>query len=119
MMSSHTFRTFAFAYGIAFAVLYVLALAQDLALITVYPTLGLVVWATHHAQDTAPSMASLPAMHWYGWMATAALGALMLGLIAAWLPERWTRHLRSGWLWVAPTSAMIACGYLAMPWFRL
>jgi hypothetical protein len=119
MTSSHSFRTFAFAYGIAFALLYVLALTQDLALITVYPTLGLVVLGTHHAQDVAPSMRSAPAMHWYGWMATAALGALMLGLIAAWLPERWTRHLWSGWLWVAPTSAMIACGYLAMPWFRL
>jgi ABC-type uncharacterized transport system permease subunit len=119
MTSSHSFRTFAFAYGIAFALLYVLAFAQDLALITVYPTLGIVVLGTLHAQGAAPSMASLPAMHWYGWMATTALGALILGLIAAWLPERWTRQLGSGWLWVAPASAMIACVYLAMPWFRL
>ena len=32
-------------------------------------------------------------MCWYGWMATAALGALMVGLVAALLPERWTRRV--------------------------
>jgi hypothetical protein len=31
--SSHSFRVFAFAYGTAFAVLYVLALAQNLAVL--------------------------------------------------------------------------------------
>ena len=44
-----------------------------------------------------PSMSFLaPAMYWYGWTATAALGALMPGLIAALLPERWTRQALAG-----------------------
>jgi len=115
------FRRFAFAYGMAFAVLYVVALAQDLALFTVYPSLGVVLLGTHHARDVAdPSLGfAAPAMYWYGWTATAAIGALILGLIAAFLPERWTRRIWLGRWWGAPVGAMVACVYLTMPWFRL
>lgn len=119
MTSSHSFRRFAFAYAIAFAVLYVVALKLDLALFTVYPSLGVVLLGTHHSRDVvAPALAFLaPAMYWYGWTATAALGALMFGLMAALFPERWTRGFWQGWLWVAPVAAMAACVYLTMPWF--
>jgi hypothetical protein len=74
-----------------------------------------------HSRDiVAPSMGSfLPAMYWYGWTATAALGALIFALVAAQLPERWTRRLWLGWLWVVPAVAMMGCAYLTMPWFRL
>jgi hypothetical protein len=121
MTASHAFRRFAFAYGTGFAVLYVIALKLDLALFTVYPSLGVILPGTHHSRDVAgPSMAFLaPAMYWYGWTATAALGALMVGVIAALWPERWARWLWPGWLWVVPALAMIACVYLTMPWFRL
>ncbi len=121
MTSSHSFRRFAFAYGTAFAVLYVAALKLDLALFTVYPSLGVVLLGTHHARDVAaPSLGGVvPAIYWYGWTGTAALGALMVGLVAALLPERWTRRFWPGWLWVAAVAAMMACVYLTMPWFRL
>ena len=33
------------------------------------------------------------------------------------LPERWT--FSPGWLWMVPVTAMIACVYLTLPWFRL
>ena len=118
MTPSPSFRRFAFAFAGAFAVLYVLALARDLALITVYPTIGIVVLGTQHAQDAAPAMGSVPAIYWYGWTATAALGALLFGLVAALVPERWTQRIWVDWLWVAPVFAMIACVYLTMPWFR-
>jgi hypothetical protein len=121
MTSSNSFRRFAFAYGIAFAAIYVLALKLDIALFTVYPSIGVVLLGTHHARDiTGPSMPFLaPAMYWYGWTATAALGALIFGLIGALLPERLTRWFWPGWLWVVPALAMIACVYLTIPWFRL
>lgn len=120
MTSSHAFRRLVFAYGIAFAVLYVVALKLDLALFTVYPSFGVVLLGTHRAEDAAPSMAFLaPATYWYGWTATAALGALVVGLVAAAMPERWTRRFWPGWLWVVPALAMVACVYLTMPWFRL
>jgi amino acid permease len=121
MTASLRFRRFAFAYGTAFAVLYVVALKLDLALFTVYPSLGVVLAGTHHSRDVVgPSMAFVvPAMYWYGWTAAAALGALMVGLVAALLPGQWARRFWPGWVWVAPVAAMIACVYLTMPWFRL
>jgi amino acid permease len=121
MTSSPAFRTFAFAYGTAFAFLYVAALKLDLALFTVYPSLGVVLFGTHHSRDVAgPSMSFLaPAMYWYGWTATAALGALVCGLVAALLPHRWTRPFSTGWIWAAALLAIIACVYLTLPWFRL
>jgi hypothetical protein len=120
-MSAPWFRRFTFAYGAAYAMLYVIALKLDAALFTVYPTIGVVLFGTHHSRDTVgPSMGSfLPAMHWYGLTATAALGALIFGIAAASLPDRWTQRVWSGWLWVAPVAAMIACVYLTLPWFRL
>ena len=119
-MSSNASRNFAFAYGAAFAALYVVALKLDIALFTVYPSLGVVLPGTHHSGDVvAPSMAFLaPAMYWYGWTATAAVGALLFGLLAALLPERWTRRFWSAW-WTIPVASMAGCVYLTLPWFRL
>src|SRR5258707_14419189 len=110
MTSSAPFRRFAFAFGTTFAVLYVVALAKDLALFTVFPSLGIVLAGTHHTRDVAdPAMGFLaPAIYWYGWTATAALGALIFGLVAA-LLSRWTRTFRPGWAWVIPALSMIAC----------
>jgi len=115
------FSRFAFAFGTSFAVLYVLALAKNLALFTVYPSLGVVVWGTHRARDVVdPALGFLaPAMYWYGWAATAALGALVVGLLAAVMPERWVRWIWLGWLWVVPASAMLGCVYFTLPWFSL
>src|SRR5437899_1330433 len=60
-----------------------------------------------------------PAMFWYGWAATAALGALIFGLVAAALPDGRMLRFWMVWFWVIPVLAMIACVYLTMPWFRL
>ena len=85
MTSSAPFRRFAFAFGTTFAILYVVALAKDVALFTVFPSLGVVLAGTHHTRDVAdPAMGFLaPAIYWYGWAATAALGALIIALVAA------------------------------------
>src|ERR1700720_2121064 len=99
MTSSAPFGGFAFAFGPTFAILYVVAVAKDLALFTVFPSLGIVLAGTHPSRDVAdPAMGFLaPAMYWYGWAAMAALGALTAGLVAASLPGRSVRHLWSGW----------------------
>jgi hypothetical protein len=114
------FRRFAFTYGITFAALYAVARAKGLVLFTFYPSLGVVVVGLHRSRDIVdPALEFLaPEMYWYGWTATAATGALMFGLVAAWLPDRWTSWFWPGWLWVAPVLAMIVCVYLTIPWFR-
>ena len=75
---------FAFAYGMAFGLLYVVARAHGLALFTVYPSLGVVLLGMHRSRDAAdPAMEFLaPEMWWYGWVASAALGAFVIGLVA-------------------------------------
>ena len=99
-----------------------MALAKDLALFTVFPSLGIVLLGTHRTRDvTDPAMGFLaPAMYWYGWAASAALGALVLGLVVAGLlPGRLARYVWPGWVWVIPVLSMVACVYLTLPWFRL
>ena len=67
-MSVPAFNRFAFAYGMAFGLLYVVARAQGLALFTVYPSLGVVLLGMHRSRDVAdPAMEFLaPEMWWYG-----------------------------------------------------
>lgn len=114
------FRKFAFAYAIAFAVLYAVARAKGFALFTFYPTLGVVLVGLHRSRDVAdPALEFLaPEMYWYGWTATAAVGALIFGMVATLLPDRWARGFWLWWLWLTPISAMIACAYLTIPWLR-
>ena len=119
-MSASAYRRFVFAYGAAFALFYPIARARGLALFTVYPAQGIVLLGTHRSRDVADPVLDFlaPEMYWYGWTASAAVGALVIGLTAALLPARlswfWT------WcVWVIPPMAMLACAYLTIPWFRL
>ena len=104
----------------AFAVLYGIARAWGLALFTVYPSLGIVLLGMRRSRDVVdPAIEFIaPEMYWYGWTATAAIGALMFGLVATFLPERWWCRLWPGSLWLVPMLAMVACGYLNIPWLR-
>ena len=117
MNSSHAFRRFAFAFGPAFAVTYVSAFKQDIAMFTVYPTRLLSFKTTQYMQDVT-SANGLPAMHWYGWMATAALGALIIGVFAILTPDRWLSWIWQGWVWLIPLVAMLMCVYFTLPMLR-
>ena len=121
MRPSARWRSFAFAYGAGFSVLYPIVLKLDLALFTVYPSLGVVLLGTHRSRDVVdPALGFLaPAMYWYGWTATAALGALLPGLVATALPEPWIGRTLARLVWITPAAAIVACGYLTLPWFRL
>ena len=121
-MTSHpAFRRFAFAFATAFAILYAVARAKGVVLFTFYPSLGIVMLGLHRSRDVVdPALEFLaPEMYWYGWTATAATGALIFGLVAALLPNRWTHWFWPGLLWATPVLAMITCVYLTIPWFRL
>ena len=120
MTFSPAFRRFALAYATAFGLVYVIARARGLALFTVYPSLNIVLPGMHRSKDVVdPAMEFLaPEMWWYGWTATAALGAFVFGSTVALLPARWSRRFWPEWVWLAPILAMIACAYLTIPWFR-
>ena len=119
-MAILAYRRFVFAYGAAFALFYAVAHARGLALFTVYPSQAIVLLGTHRSRDVADPVLDFlaPEMYWYGWTAFAAVGALIIGSVAALLPGR----LCGFWAccaWVVPPMAMIACIYLTIPWFRL
>ena len=120
MTSSPAFHRFALAFGTAFAFIYVIARFKGLALFTVYPSLGIVLLGMHRSRDVADPVLDFlaPEMFWYGWTATATLGALVIGSVAALLPARWSHRFWPGWVWVAPVFAMMTCVYLTIPWFR-
>ena len=120
VMSTSAYRRFVFAYGAAFALFYAIARARGIALFTVYPAQGIVLLGMHRSRDVADPVLDFlaPEMYWYGWAASAAIGALVIGLVAALLPDR----LCWFWVWclcVVPPMAMIACIYLTIPWLRL
>jgi hypothetical protein len=87
----------------------------------VFPSLGVILPGTVQSRDVAdPALAFLaPAMYWYGWTATATLGALAGGVISLAVPKAWTRWVWPGWLWLIPVAAMAACVDFTLPWFRL
>ncbi len=119
-MTAAAFRRLALTFSTAFALVYVVGRAKGLALFTVYPSLGIVLPGMHRSRHAADPVLDFlaPEMFWYGWTATAALGALVIGVIAALFPNRWSNRFWRGWAWIGPILAMIACVYLTIPWFR-
>jgi hypothetical protein len=120
MTSAPAFHRLAFAFSTAFPLIYVIGRVKGLALFTVYPSLGIVLLGMHRSRDVADPVLDFlaPEMWWYGWTATAALGAFMFGSTVALLPAHCSRRFWPVWVWVAPILAMIVCVYLTIPWFR-
>src|SRR5262249_56984692 len=117
-MSAPALRRFTFAYATAFAFIYVVVRARGLALFTVYPAQGVVLMGTHRSRDVvAPAMGFLaPEMFFYGWVAYAAIGALVVAMVAALLPDRWFPLWR-GWGGAAPPPPTIRVCLLPPPPF--
>jgi hypothetical protein len=47
-----------------------------------------------------------PAMYWYGWIANSALGASILGLLAALLPEKIRNKIPLALAWGVPVMLL-------------
>jgi len=121
VIGSTKLQRFAAVFASAFAIFYAAAVKFEIALFTVYPSLGVVLWGTRHSRehvDPAMSFAA-PAMYWYGWLASAALAALLFGLVAVLLPAQWARKFWPDWVWLLPVAAMAACVYFSLAWFQL
>jgi hypothetical protein len=97
-------------FSIAFAVLYVIVLYNNYALFTYHPAIGEWEWLR------APPKSG-PAMHWYGLVATSALGAAVITAIAAVVPPQWQPRVWSGWTWVVPALALVIVIYILRGYF--
>ena len=90
-------RTFALVFGVSFAVLYVVCDMAALPMFTYHPGSDRIELGFARARPDEG-----PAMYWYGWIATSALGAFVLGLAAALLPARVARKIPLALAWVVP-----------------
>jgi hypothetical protein len=100
MIASRKLGVFVIAFAIAYAVIYVMATELNLALFTYHSALGEFGFGPNRPRNG-------PAMYWYGWIATSTLCALVIAVVAAYLPETMTRRLSPTLAWVAPLAAIV------------
>jgi hypothetical protein len=93
------FGTFAITFGIAFAILYTIFERLNWPLFTYHPAVGKLDFWMHAARSGEG-----PPMYWYGWIALAAVSALVVGLIATMISSPWLQR------------ATIFCCVLAVLW---
>ncbi|MBV8165795.1 MAG: hypothetical protein JO021_03305 [Alphaproteobacteria bacterium] len=95
-------------FAASFAVLYVLAVEGNWALVTYHPRLNEWEFLTQPAR-------SGPAMYWYGWLGTCFLGAAAASLAALPLTRRWAPPVWIGW--AIPLAVMVVFVYLLRSFF--
>ncbi len=91
------FGTFSLVFGIGFAIFYVICDMAALPLFTYHPGTDRIDFGYAPARRDEG-----PAMYWYGWLASSALGASALGFIATLLPEKIRCRLPLALAWVLP-----------------
>ena len=103
------YRAFPVFSGV-FPVLYLAVTYFNLALITYFPTQAELHLLVQRAKEG-------PSMFWYGWILTAASGALMLSAISLAVPERIVARVWAGWTGVIAVCVMLVFVYLLRGWF--
>jgi hypothetical protein len=95
--SGSRFGTFALVFGVSFGILYVICDMAALPMFTYHPGTDRIDFGyTPARRDEGP------AMYWYGWIANSALGATLLGVLAAMLPEKIRRNFPMALCWIVP-----------------
>ncbi len=110
MNTPRSFGFLAIVFTVVYTVVYVIAVGQNYALFTYHPVPGTISMGVVKPHDG-------PAMYWYGWIATGAIGALAACLIACLVPERLAKHVSSGWSWVVPVGVLLVFAYLLRNYF--
>ena len=99
-------------FGIAFAVIYAPTMDFNWTLATYHPIQGIWQWGR-----AAPLGGGSPAMYWYGFILTAALGALVVTGLAALVPDKVMDRLPWRSLsWLVPVCSIIYIGYVLLPY---
>jgi len=91
------FGSFALVFGIFFAILYVICDMAALPMFTYHPGTDRIDFGF-----ARPRRDEGPAMYWYGWLASSALGASILGALAALLPGKARSKIPLALAWVVP-----------------
>lgn len=101
LAKSFVFRTFALVLAVATPILYVVCDMMNWPLFTYHP-------GTNQVDlGYAPAVKDEgPAMYWYGWSASALIGAAILGALATLLPESMTRRIPMSLAWITPVAVL-------------
>jgi hypothetical protein len=110
MTASPRAATFAIVFAAAYAILYIIAVEQNWALFTYHP-------ATNTFAALTGKAPAGPSMYWYGWMATATIGAAVVAALASLLPAALARWIWQGLAWVVPLCVMLAFAFLLKGYF--
>ncbi len=99
-------------FAIAFAIIYAPTMAYSWAFATYHPIQG--IWQFGRAP---PLGGGSPAMYWYGFVVTSALGAGVVTALAALIPEKLLDRVPWRSLaWLVPICAIIYIGYVLLPY---
>ena len=104
--TSSRFGAFALVFGISFGILYTICDMAALPMFTYHPGTDRIDLGFARARPDEG-----PAMYWYGWIATSALGASILGLLAALLPEKIRGKIPLALAWIVPVVLLPALIY--------
>jgi len=102
---------FSIAFAAAYAVLYLLSVQNNWALFTYHPAAEEFGFFVEKPKDGGP------AMYWYGWIATSAIGAFIIAAVASWIPSASMNRLWSKLAWAVPLAAMCAFVYILRGYF--
>jgi len=97
-------------FSAAFAVLYVVTMEMNWPLFTYHPRLVQFGWGLEPSRQG-------PAMFWYGWLASSAIGAAVLGALAHFVPDNIVQKIWPGWIWLIPLIALVLSAVLMWPFF--
>jgi hypothetical protein len=97
-------------FSIAFAIIYVASVQYNLAVVTYHPQLaqwGLLVEAPRQG----------PAMYWYGWLITSAVGAGVIAVLSLALPARAVERASAVLVWLVPIVMIGVIAYIIRGYF--
>jgi hypothetical protein len=99
-------------FAVAFAIIYAPTMDYNWTAATYHPIQG--IWQLGLAK---PLGGGSPAMYWYGFVITAALGAAAVTAIAAIIPDALMDRLPWRSLaWLVPIGAIIYIAYVLLPY---
>ena len=105
MTASRKFGVFAIVFAVAYPIIYINATELNWAAFTYHSAIGEFGLGPNKPRNG-------PAMYWFGWMTTSAIGARVIATIAAYFPASLSSRLPATLAWVVPLAAIVTAGGL-------